>query len=199
MHGPRLYCPRNLRKTKTTLQMPLKPWRHPCNPEPNNIGPARLPSGALALHAEYVVLFGNKVPKRHHVFECLGVRRRRGSKTRPIFRKAICIVLELVEGCCGWLSFGTPFLVLPFGAKFPLLTSQPLGLVDRTLALSGKLTRPHFDGGFPPAVANSVSTIASITPQSAKLPSAYDSKMMPSRLPPFFSASISPSLSLMVP
>ena len=47
------------------------------------------------------------------------------------------------------LSFGTPFLVLSLGASSRFSLSQPLGLADRTLALSGRLTGLAFDVGPP--------------------------------------------------
>jgi hypothetical protein len=75
------------------------------------------------------------------------------------------MVLELVEDSCGRAKFRNSLPGASHGASFPLLTSQPLGLADRTLALSDRFTGPHFDVGTP-AVASSVSTITS---QSAQL------------------------------
>jgi hypothetical protein len=60
------------------------------------------------------------------------------------------MVLELVEGSCGRAKFRNSLPGASLGASFPLLTSQPLGLADRALALSDRLTGPHFDVGAPP-------------------------------------------------
>lgn len=151
-------------QNRKDAQIPTRaPSGPPCNSEPNNTWACSPPLPLLFMpNSTLLQKFQNDTKQ---FFECLEVRKRR-SKTRPIFRKAICMVLELVEGSCGRAKFRNSLPGASLGASFPLLTSQPLGLADRALALSDRLTGPHFDVGAPPAAASGVSTITSQSPST---------------------------------
>lgn len=60
--------------------------------------------------------------------------------------KAICMG---TKASCGQLSLGLPFWGFTL-CQIPASNSQPLGLVNRTLALSGQVDRPRCNVGSNP-------------------------------------------------
>jgi hypothetical protein len=93
-----------------------------------------------------------------------------------------------------WLSFGAPFLVLPL-VPVPASHFSAPGPSRSDVSFVRQVDRPRFDVG-PPGLSQIVYRLSHLN-----LPNSiyHDSKMMPSRFRIFFSPSISPSLSLMVP